>query len=119
MNIPRLKPVDTSVVQRMRNYKNNSDQPIAEKIRRVVKSIYGYDPLQKKGSRDGELVQARQYFVAMMVRHTRFTYENIADYIGKDHSTITHIMKTVHNLRETDKYYDKIYKEINDKIKSL
>lgn len=119
MNVPRFEkhPIDTSIVQRMRRYKKNYGQPVYEKIRQVVKEALGIDPFESNGCRNGDLVQARQFFIAMMVRHTRMKYETIGGLVGKDHSTITNTMRVVNNLRETDKYYDQIYNEINSKIK--
>ena len=120
MNIPRHKynPIDSSIIQRMRNYKKLTDKPIYEKIRRVVKEIHGVDPFESNGCRNGELVQARQFFIAMMVRHSRMKYETIGSLIGKDHSTVSNTMKAIKNLRETDKYYDQMFKEIDTEIKS-
>jgi chromosomal replication initiation ATPase DnaA len=118
MNIPRFSPVDTSVVQRMMSYRKNNCASKLEQIRRAVMKVQGIDPLEQNQCRNGELVQARQLFVAMMVRHTRMTYQTIADIIGKDHSTISHSIKTVKDLRFTDKNYETMYKMIDNEIKN-
>ena len=119
MLIPRLKPIDTSIVQRMRNYKKVEHISFAERIQKIVKEETGIDPLQLRHYRGGERVQARQLFIVMMVKFTALPYREIAEMAKKNHATVNHCLIQVQNLCDTDKQFKGIYERIETKIKEL
>jgi chromosomal replication initiation ATPase DnaA len=95
-----------------------TDNSLQERIFKIIKEETGMDVKVNTSYRGGRENQARQLFMAMMVRHTKGTQSNIGKIIGKDHSTVVHAIKTVNNLCDTDKDYRLMYKRIDDKIKN-
>ena len=122
MNIPRFakNPVDTYILQRCRRYNPKADMttPIETRIRKAIKKIQGYDPLEQNNCRNGELVKSRQLFATLMSKYTRLTFQEIADLMEKDHSTISTSIKKVSDLRFSDKHYDEMYKLIEKEVRN-
>ena len=117
MNIPRLTPIDTSIVQRMRNFDRRPKLSIVDKIRGIIITETGVDPLILRHYRGMERVQARQLFIVMLVNFTALPYREISALAGKNHATVNHCIIQVKNLVETDKFYKEMYDRIESKIK--
>lgn len=66
----------------------------AKQIERIVLSVSGYE-LQslRRQNRRAEYVDARQLFVLLCIRHTKFSYPTIGKILARDHSSIMHLEK--------------------------
>jgi len=116
MNIPRLSPIDTSIVQRMRKLRPAKN--ITDLIVCIVRNELGVDPLAYRHYRGERLVTARFMFMVFMVKYSKETYKLISSVVGKDHATVNHAIKKVQDLCDTDPEYKLIYDRIDYKIKS-
>ena len=96
-------------------YKNGHHKAIAEIIEKEV----GVSPFEYMQYRGGRYVKARQLFIVMMVNYSFWTYENIGNLLGKDHSTINNSLTKVENYRETDRRYRAMYNRIDEEVKKL
>jgi hypothetical protein len=85
----------------------------------AVQQETGVNPLKYRHYRGGKVVQSRQVFLVMMVNHTKRTYDSIAGIVEKDHSTINNCIKSVQNMRDTDKRFSAMYDRIDAKIKLI
>jgi len=61
------------------------------------------DVLQKCRKRDYAIV--RQVSMTLFRMKTRLSLTQIGDFFSKDHATVLHSIKTVNNLRETDRQF--------------
>lgn len=88
----------------------------AKQIEKVVLSVSGYD-LQslRRQNRMVEYVDARQLFVLLCVRHTKFSYPTMGKILARDHSSIMHLEKRKKStqlramLRESRKIIKHLY----------
>ena len=134
MNIPRLKPIDTSVYQRMIKQrkelinsvneklfigKNIRYSALANDIRIIVRDETGVDPMFDTTCRNGRLVQSRQLFLTMMENHTKYNQQTIADFLGKDRCNVISSKKTVQDMNDTNRKFKAMYERIENKIKQL
>jgi len=103
---------DWSIIS-MRCKKADND-PMVNKIRSLIIKEYGVDITEKRRYRGRKYVIGRQLFAVLMVRHTKKNYEDIGKLIGdRDHSTVTHSMKSINNLCQTDNTFKCIYDRID------
>jgi len=97
--------------------KKADSDPFVNKIRSLIISEYGIDINEKRRYRGTRYVIGRQLFATFLVRHTKKTYEDIGKLMGdKDHSTVTHSIKSINNLCETDNKFKCIYDRIDKKL---
>ncbi len=71
----------------------------------------------QSNTRKREIVVARQLAHYFAKKYTKLSLAKIGDEIGgKDHNTVRHSVKTVNNLKDTDKEYHKKFLKIRDVI---
>jgi len=69
-------------------------------------------------TRKREIVQARQLAMYFSKKHTKNSLATIGLHCGnKDHATVLHACRTVHNLTETDKQFRVYVDDIDKKLK--
>ncbi len=88
-------------------------------IQKVICDYFGIpiDVLNSK-TRKREIVQARQLAMFFSKEHTKASLATIGLHCGnKDHATVLHAIRTVNNLKETDKQFKSYFKELEKKIK--
>ena len=91
---------------------------MSDLIAGAIRSETGVDPMAARHYRGQNIVTARFLFMVFMVKYSKETYVTISKAVGKDHTTINHAMKKVHDLCLTDPKYKLIYDRIEYKIKS-
>lgn len=69
-------------------------------------------PLSSK-SKKREYVEARRVFVVISRALYSMTYQQIADYLNRDHSTIMHMFKSSINLRANDIFFKNLENVLN------
>ena len=116
MIVPRLTPIDTSIVQRMRKMKPLLS--ITEVVKSAVRHETGIDPMAIRHYRGKRVVTARFLFMVFMDKYSKETYKVIALHVGKDHATVNHAKKKVQDLCDTEPEYKLIYDRIEYRIKS-
>lgn len=73
--------------------------------------------LQRK-SRKREIVKARQVFMYLAKKTTKYSLKVIGNYVdGFDHTTVIHSCITVQNLIDTDAEYKQIVTDIENSLK--
>ncbi len=91
-----------------------------DQISNIVEDYYDLP----KGSiqnptRKREVVQARQITMSFLKQYTKYSLAFIGNSLaGKDHATVLHSIKTVSNLKDTDKQFKIDYDEIEKKVKA-
>lgn len=75
----------------------------------------------KEKNRKREIVEARQIAMWMMNSYTRLSLSAIGAYFESeghkfDHATVLHAIKTVNNLRETDKDFREKFESVHSEI---
>lgn len=99
--------------------KQNRHELTIEYIQKVVCDYFNMPPdsLQSK-TRKREVVQARQIAMFFCKTLTKSSLATIGANIGnKDHATVLHACKTVHNLIDTDKQFRVDIEEIERRLK--
>ena len=96
-----------------------NEEKKAELIYQTIKTYYiinyKLDFEIKDVSRKRQLVEIRQISHWIAKNHTTLSSSKIGKIIGnKDHATVLHSIKTVNNLRESDKLFNKRFKDIYD-----
>lgn len=90
-------------------------------VRDIQDSVSDYfqmdiDTLQSK-TRKRHIVQARQIAMYFSKKLTKSSLASIGKQIGdRDHATVLHACKTVNNLKQTDKQFNKFVEDINKKL---
>ena len=90
-----------------------------EYIQKVICDYFNIniDTLNSK-TRKREIVQARQLVMYFAKEYTKSSLATIGMHCGnKDHATVLHAVRTVHNLLETDKQFRSYVKDLDRKIK--
>lgn len=82
-----------------------------------IREVTGLNPKQNTSTRKREIVQNRQLFLTLMMRHTGMTLAAVGSIVKQDHSTVLHAIKTIDNIRDTDKEFRNTYEIIDAKIK--
>ncbi len=67
-------------------------------------------------SRKKELAEARQVFHYMARKYTKSPLSKIGEWSNRNHATVMHSVKSVNNLRETDKKYNAFVSEVEAEI---
>lgn len=101
--------------------KNNKQDISIEQIKKMVSDTMQVS-IEKMNSktRKREVTQARQLAMYFSKQHTQASLVNIGKQCGnRDHATVLHAIKTINNLKETDKTFLKYFKEIEKKIKKF
>lgn len=62
--------------------------------------------------RDKDIVKARHLIIYFLNEYTNMSTTQIASIFDKDHSTVTHSIKTVNNWLETDKSFSLLVESI-------
>lgn len=99
--------------------KNIKKEITIDYIQRVVSDYFqiSIEELQSK-TRKRHVVQARQLAMFFSKKYTKTSLASIGDQIGKrDHATVLHACKTVDDLNETDKQFQKYFSDLTKKIK--
>jgi len=73
----------------------------------VVSKYYDVDPSIMRGGESRKRISTKPRQVAhyIAVAIFKFTYQSVADFYNKDHTTILHSVKTVRNEIDTNKNY--------------
>ncbi|WP_194768542.1 chromosomal replication initiator protein DnaA [Tamlana sp. I1] len=98
--------------------KNTKREVSIDYIQKVVSDYFqmDIDTLQSK-TRKRHIVQARQLAMFFAKKFTKASLASIGSQIGKrDHATVLHACKTVHNLSSTDKQFRKYVEDITKKL---
>ncbi len=86
---------------------------IYEAIKNYYLNNYELDCEIKDKVRKRQIVEIRQLSHYFVRKNTKLSYANIGMLIGdKDHATVMHSIKQVNNLKDSDKLFNKRYKEI-------
>ena len=64
----------------------------------------------KMKTRKREIVEARQFFFVEAKEQTKESLSRIGAYVGKDHATVLHGIKTVNNTVEVKEKYEELFK---------
>lgn len=118
MNIPRLKPIDTSVYQQMMNYKKKPYKNTIDRIRKYVTDVTGIDPYIDSGFRGSEFVKSRQLFMYFVRKHAKLSLYATGSLLGLDHSTVIYAVKCVEKYASVEVNYLKSFEEIQNKLKN-
>lgn len=96
-----------------------SDKFIRE-IACIIKSETGYNPLEKVKFRGRKYVEARQILSYFIHKHTDLTLRVIGSWLGSNgHSNVLQGIKTLRNLRDTDRSFREIFDRIDNRVKLL
>ncbi|MDB4047107.1 chromosomal replication initiator protein DnaA [Flavobacteriaceae bacterium] len=98
--------------------KNTKREVSIDYIQKVVSDYFEMDvtTLQSK-TRKRHIVQARQLAMFFAKKFTKASLASIGTQIGKrDHATVLHACKTVDNLAETDKQFNKYIEDLTKKF---
>lgn len=96
--------------------KTNKYGRFETEVIKIIKEETGRDPMINTGYRGGPAVQARQIFLTMMVRNTILTLRSVGELVNKDHATVLHSMKSVDNMRDTNREFKAMYERIDKKV---
>lgn len=101
--------------------KSNNQEISIEQIQKMVSDITNIPiNLMNSKTRKREVVQARQLAMYFSKQHTKSSLANIGKACGnKDHATVLHAIKTVNNLKDTDKTFLKCFRDIEKNIKKF
>jgi len=66
-----------------------------------------------------EAVNIRRITSLVLLNNTNFTFENIGEVIGRDHSTISHYKDTTEIIMKTEKNLKKDYDDVENKFNEL
>ncbi|CEN50472.1 Chromosomal replication initiator protein DnaA (fragment) [Capnocytophaga canimorsus] len=105
-----------NVVEKM--VKNQKKEITIDSIQKIVSDYFNLDleTLQSK-TRKRHVVQARQLAMFFAKKYTKESLSSIGNQIGKrDHATVLHACKTVEDLAQTDRDFQKYMDELNIKI---
>ncbi len=106
--------------QMIDNFVKSSSREISiDFIQKVVCDYFSL-PLETINSktRKREIVQARQLAMYFSKKHTKNSLATIGLHCGnKDHATVLHACRTIHNLVETDKQFRIYVDDIDKKLK--
>jgi len=69
-----------------------------------------------KVNRKKEINEARQVFHYMARKYTKSPLSKIGEWSNRNHATVMHSVKSVNNLRETDKKYNAFVGEVEAEI---
>jgi chromosomal replication initiator protein len=99
--------------------KQNRHELTIEYIQKVVCDFFNMAPDSlQSATRKREVVQARQIAMFFCKTLTKSSLATIGAHIGKkDHATVLHACKTVHNLIDTDKQFRGDMEEIERRLK--
>lgn len=70
----------------------------------------------KSNIRVRHIVEARQVLQYFLRKYTRLSLYEIGRITNKNHTTVLHSIKTVNNLKETDKLYREKFNEVKERI---
>lgn len=90
-----------------------------KKLRNIVWGVLRCDPFLDPKYRGRNNVKARYMFMVMMVYHSGRSYEYIGNLFKKDHSTVSHALKTVSDLCFSEKDFKYSYDLIESKVKQI
>jgi chromosomal replication initiator protein len=106
--------------QMIDNFVKSSSREISIDFIQKVVCDYFSIPLETINSktRKREIVQARQLAMYFSKKHTKNSLATIGLHCGnKDHATVLHACRTIHNLVETDKQFMVYVDDIDKKLK--
>ncbi|MDD4848752.1 MAG: helix-turn-helix domain-containing protein, partial [Bacteroidales bacterium] len=98
---------------------NTSKEVSIDYIQKVVCDYFNINiDLLNSTKRQRPIVQARQLVMYFAKEYTKSSLANIGNYCGqRDHATVLHALRTVNNLRETDKQFCGYFNDLEKKIK--
>lgn len=98
---------------------NTSKEVSIDYIQKVVCDYFDLDiNVLNSNQRHRPIVQARQLVMYFAKEYTKSSLANIGNYCGnRDHATVLHALRTVNNLRETDKQFRNYFNDLEKKIK--
>lgn len=86
--------------------KNTTDE-FYKKVTTQVCNYLGVDfkTVRFEKTRKRHIVEARQLAMAVIMRNPKESVTKVGNYFNKDHATVLHSVKTIANLRQTDKSF--------------
>jgi len=88
----------------------------------IIKEVCAYYDLTKKEilskTRKREIITPRQMYQTLLKENTRLSLAQIGMTTFKNHATIIHATKTIHNLIETDWKIKRDYDRLNWNIRN-
>lgn len=98
--------------------KNTAREVSIDYIQKVVCDYFDLPiELLKSKTRKREVVQARQIAMYFAKKMTKSSLANIGMHCGgKDHATVLHACRTVNNLNETDKQFQRYLEDLEKKL---
>lgn len=67
--------------------------------------------------REGDVVMIRHMYSFILRRHYHFTFEQIGNKLGRDHSSIIHAVNTFESWKKTDRHARQLYKKALEILK--
>lgn len=98
---------------------NTTKEVSMDYIQKVVCDYFNISAeVLNSSRRQRSIVQARQLVMYFAKEYTKSSLANIGNYCGnRDHATVLHALRTVNNLRETDKQFRAYFNDLEKKIK--
>lgn len=96
MNIPNTASSAWAIVGLRKRFKLKKSQITTSEVLELVHEITGITPdkiLSRR--RTDELVYARHLTIYILRKHTNMTLKNIGDFLGRDHTSIIHAIRSV------------------------
>jgi chromosomal replication initiator protein len=91
-----------------------------ESIDEIVAQEWMIDPSDlRRHIRKREIVEARQVAMYIQVNISRLRLVQVAKMYNHDHATVIYALKTVQNLRETDRYYSRKFDNVMAEIEQF
>ncbi len=93
------------------------DRDPSSSIFKQVCRVYYKTPqevMKNRKTRKQPFVTIRQLTMAVMRRETPKSFAEIGEFFGLNHATAIHAVKTISNLRETDKRFRKLTEPLFD-----
>ena len=88
-------------------------------VAKIIKEVWGTDPLTLKVYQGADEVISRQLFAVMMRKYTKDTLATVGGYLGKVHSTVYFSAKSVQDMYDTNKTFRVKYDKIDKKVFEL
>lgn len=99
---------------------NTSKEVSIDYIQKLVCDYFNITiDVLNSNKRQRPIVQARQLVMYFAKEYTKSSLASIGNYCGnRDHATVLHALRTVNNLRETDKQFRASFNDLEKKIKT-
>lgn len=88
-----------------------------EKIIKYVSEFYGQDVMKNTDSRKRQYYVPRQVLAHFLREYMKYSFQKIGSMFGKDHATALHMIKTLNEAIEYDRYLRSDVEVLTKKIK--